>query len=82
MPVHTTRGGIGEGEIKPTFPEWNSSRINFAKVAYFSSLENDRQRTTFHQQSTTNSPAKNHVLYTVFCQNPSKNAGYPARKKY
>jgi hypothetical protein len=27
----------------------------------------------FHQQSTTNSPAKNHVLHPVFAKTPSKN---------
>jgi hypothetical protein len=27
----------------------------------------------FHQQSTTNSPSKNHVLHTVFAKTPSKN---------
>jgi hypothetical protein len=34
----------------------------------------------FHQQSTTNSPSKNHVLHPVFAKTPAK-TGKPARKK-
>jgi hypothetical protein len=51
-------------------------------VGVFSSPKNDRQLTSFHQQSTTHSPSKNHVLYPVFAKTPSKNAGYPRQKKY
>jgi hypothetical protein len=50
------------------------------KVENFSCLKCERQLTSFHQQATTNSPSKNHVLHTVFAKNPSKNAGYPAPK--
>jgi hypothetical protein len=39
-----------------------------------------RQHTTIHHRSTTNSPAKNHVLHTVFPENPSKNTTHRARK--
>jgi FkbM family methyltransferase len=56
-------------------------KINPEKVANFSSRKSDRQLTSFHQQSTTDSPAKNHVLPPVFAKTPSKNAGYPAQKK-
>jgi len=50
-------------------------------MAGFSSLKNDRQLTSFYQQSTTDSPSKNHVLHHVFAKTPSKNAGCPALKK-
>jgi hypothetical protein len=60
----------------------NPSKINLGKVACFSSPKNDRQLTSFHQQSTTNSPSKNHVLHPVFAKTHSKNAGSPALKKY
>jgi hypothetical protein len=59
----------------------NPSKINPEKVACLSSPENDRQLTSFHQQSTTHSPSKNHVLHSVFAKTPSKNAGYPGQKK-
>jgi hypothetical protein len=64
------------------FPKWESLKNKFRKVASFSSLKSDHQRTSFHQQSTTNSPSKNHVLHPVFAKTPSKNAGCPAPKKY
>jgi hypothetical protein len=35
----------------------------------------------FHQQPTTNSPAKNHVLHPVFAKTPSKNGENPRQKK-
>ena len=44
-------------------------------MARFSSPNPDRQLTSFHQQSTTNSPSKNHVLPPVFAKTPSKNEG-------
>jgi hypothetical protein len=50
-----------------------SSKINPEKVACFSSLKNDRQLTSFHQQSTTDSPSKNHGLHPVFAKTPSEN---------
>jgi hypothetical protein len=64
------------------FPKWESLKINPEKVACFSSLKNDRQLTSFHQQSTTNSPSKNHVLHPVFGKTPSKNGVNRARKNY
>jgi hypothetical protein len=59
----------------------NPSKINPEKVACFSSLKNDRQLTSFHQQSTTNSPSKNRVLHPVFAKTPSKSGVNLARKK-
>jgi hypothetical protein len=43
--------------------------------------KNVRQRTTFHQQSTTNSPSKNHVLHPVFAKNTQQKRGKPAPEK-
>ena len=57
------------------------SKINPKKVACFSSLKNDGQLTTFHQQSTTNSPSKNHVQHPVFAKTPSKNHENHLQKK-
>src|SRR5438270_13508332 len=54
-------------------PKWESLKNKSGKVACFSSSKNDRQLTSFHQRSTTNSPAKNHVLHHVFAKTPSKN---------
>jgi hypothetical protein len=59
----------------------NPPKINPEKVACFSSVKNDRQLTSFHQQSTTDSPSKNHVLQAVFATTPGKNAGYPVPRK-
>jgi hypothetical protein len=59
-------------ETRIGFPKWESLKINLGKVACFSSPKNDRQRTSFHQQSTTNSPLKNHVLHPVFAKTPAK----------
>src|SRR6266852_1890768 len=59
----------------------NPSKINLEKVACFSSPKNDRQLTSLHQRSTTTSPAKNHVLYTLFAKTPSKNGVNQPRKK-
>ena len=55
-------------------------KINFEKVASFRHSKYVRLDTTIHQQSTTNSPAKNHVLHPVFCKTPSKNAPPPRQK--
>jgi hypothetical protein len=49
-------------------------------VENFRHSNNTRQHTTIHHRSTTNSPAKNHVLHTVFAENPSKNTTHHARK--
>ena len=59
----------------------NPSKINPEKVACFSSRKNDRQLTSFHQQSTTTSPPKNHVLPPRFCQNPQQKQGPTTAKK-
>jgi hypothetical protein len=43
--------------------------------------ENERQHTTIHHDSTTNSPAKKPRSTTRFCQPPpSKNAQIPRKK--
>jgi hypothetical protein len=55
------------------FPKWESLKNKSGKSGKFSNLKNDRQLTSFHQQSTTNSPSKNHVLHPVFAKTPSKN---------
>jgi hypothetical protein len=47
----------------------------------FSSRESDHQLTSFHQQSTTNSPSKNHVLHTVFAKTPAKTRKLVPEKK-
>jgi hypothetical protein len=60
----------------------NPQKNKSGKSGMFFEPENDRQLTSFHQQFTTTSPAKNHVLHPVFAKIPSKNAGCPARKKY
>jgi hypothetical protein len=51
----------------------NPSKINPEIVACFSSPKTDRQLTSFHQQSTTNSPSKHHAEMPVFAKTPSKN---------
>src|SRR5437868_14520816 len=73
--------GIHE-KTRTKFPKWESLKNKSGKVACFSSRKNGRQLTSFHQQSTTNSPSKNHVLHPVFAKTPSKNAGYPPEKNY
>jgi hypothetical protein len=64
-----------EHEAESNSQNGNPSKINPEKVARFSSPNPDRQLTSFHQQSTTNSPSKNHVLPPVFAKTPSKNEG-------
>jgi hypothetical protein len=59
----------------------NPVKINPDKVENLSSRKSDRQHTTFHQQSTTNSPSKNHVLHPVFAKSPSKDDHSPAPEK-
>jgi hypothetical protein len=58
-----------------------TQKINPGNVACFSKLKMTINLPAFHQQSTTDSPQKNHVLHTVFAKTSSKNAGYIARKK-
>jgi hypothetical protein len=58
----------------------NPSKINPEKVACFSSPKNDRLLSSFHQQSTTHLPSKNHVLHPVFAKTPAKTPVIPARK--
>jgi hypothetical protein len=67
--------------FKTKFPKWESSKINPEKVAYFSSPNPHHQLTTFYQQSTTNSPPKNHAQPPDFAKTPSKNRVPPAPKK-
>jgi hypothetical protein len=73
------RAKIGE-KYKTDSRNGNRSKINPRKVACFSSPKNDRQLTSFHQQSTTHSPSKNHVLHLVFAKTPSKNGGTSLEK--
>jgi hypothetical protein len=42
--------------------------------------ENERQHTTIHHDSTTNSPAKNHVPSRIFAKTPCKIAQIPRKK--
>jgi hypothetical protein len=67
--------------IKTKFPKWESLKNKSGKSGIFSSLKTDRQLTSFHQQSTTTSPPKNHVPPPVFAKTPSKNAVPPPLKK-
>jgi hypothetical protein len=60
---------------RPNSQNGNPSKINPEKVACFSSPNPDRQLTSFHQQSTTNSPSKNHLLPPVFAKTPQQKQG-------
>jgi hypothetical protein len=62
-------------------PKWKSLENKSGKSGKFSSAKIDRQLTSFHQQSTTNSPSKYHVLHTVFAKTPSKNEVNQRQKK-
>ena len=64
-----------EHEAESNSQNGNPSKINPEKVARFSSPNPDRQLTSFHQQSTTNSPSKNHVLPPVFAKTPQQKRG-------
>jgi hypothetical protein len=68
--------------FKTEFPKWESLKNKSGKVACFSSPNPDRQLTSFHQQSTTTSPRKHHVLPPVFAKIPSKNEVPPPPKNY
>jgi hypothetical protein len=68
-------------KARTAFPKWEFLKNKSGKSGMFSSLKNDRQLTSFHQQSTTNSPSKNHVLHCVFSKTPSKNEVKPASEK-
>jgi hypothetical protein len=57
-----------------------AEKINPESVACFSRPKSDRQQTTIHHDSTTNSPAKNHVPPPVFAKTPSKNAQIALQK--
>ena len=50
-------------------------------MACFSSPKTDCQLPSFHQQSTTTSPPKNHVQPPVFCQNPQQKQDPTIAKK-
>ena len=69
-----------EDEAEPNSQNGNLSKINPEKVACVSSPNSDRQLPSFHQQSTTTSPSKNHVLPPVFAKTPSKNKVPPLPK--
>ena len=67
-----SRESLRHGNENQNSRNGNPSEINPEEVACFSSPKNDRQLTSFHQQSTTNSPSKNHVLHHVFAKTPAK----------
>ena len=69
-------------EAEPNSQNENPSKINPEKVACFSSPNPDHQLPSFHQQSTTTSPQKNHVQPHVFSKTPSKNKVPPPPEKY
>jgi hypothetical protein len=48
-------------------------KINLERVENFRARKMTVNLPAFHQQSTTNSPSKNHILLTVFAKTPSKN---------
>jgi len=56
------------------FPKWEQQKINPEAVENFSGPKKDREPTTIHHTSTTNSPAKNHIQTAHFHKNPCKNA--------
>ena len=66
---------------EPNSQNRNSTKINPEKAACFSSPNPDRQLPSFHQQSTTTSPPKNHVQPPVFRQNPRQKQGPTTHKK-
>jgi hypothetical protein len=89
MVAMQTTGGVDEvnagdlaelGDSIPNSQNGNPSKINPEKVACFSSPNPDHQLTSFHQQSTTTSPQKNHVQSPVFAKTPSKNKAPPPQK--
>ena len=67
--------------FKTEFPKWESFKNKSGKSECFLSPKIDPQLTSFHQQSTTNSPPKNHVQPPVFAKTPSKNKVPPPPKK-
>jgi hypothetical protein len=66
--------------FKTEFPKWESLKTKSGKSGMFSIPKTDRQLPSFHQQSTTTSPPKNHVQPPVFAKTPSKK-GVPPPKK-
>src|SRR5258707_311159 len=62
------------------FPKWNSQKINPESEENFRSPKSDRQHTTIHHASTTNSPSKNHVQPRVFRKIPRKNGKITLQK--
>jgi hypothetical protein len=60
---------------------WIQRKIKLRKMENFQTPKSVRQHTTIYQQSTTNSPSKNHVLHTIFLENPCKNTTPPEIKK-
>ena len=51
------------------------------KWACFQSPKPIVRLTSFYQQSTTNSPSKNHILHPIFAKTPSKNEVSGSPKK-
>src|SRR5580693_5307505 len=60
----------------------NPSKINPEKVEIFRARKTTVNAPAFHQQPTTNSPPKYHVLHPVFAKTPSKNGVHRTRKNY
>jgi hypothetical protein len=69
-----------EDEAEPNSQNGNPSKINPEKVACFSSPKTDRKLPSFHQESTTTSPPKNHIQPPVFAKTPSKNKVPPPKE--
>jgi hypothetical protein len=79
LPVAILRDRMRLNQI-PKIPKTGIPPINPEKVACFSSPKTDRQLPSFHQQSTTTSPQKHHILPPVFAKTPSKNKVPPPQK--
>jgi hypothetical protein len=77
IPIFAT---VSSSPIGVPQADWRA-KINPESVAYFLRPEFDRQQTTIHHDSTTNSPSKNHVLPPVFAKTPCKNTNPPTQKK-
>jgi hypothetical protein len=71
---------LNQGRTTTQFPKREPAKINLKKLSYFLARKSDRQLTTDHHQTTTNSPSKNHVQHTVFSKTPNKNIKKPSTK--
>jgi hypothetical protein len=66
---------------EPHSQNGNPSKINPERWHVFRARKTTVNEPAFHQQPTTNSPAKSHVLHPVFAKTPSKNGVTPHQKK-